>query len=121
MDIALGERESQIMEVLWDHGSLTVAEVSSLLKVKRAYTTNLTMLRKLEEKGYVGHTEEGRAHAYHATVDRADARQCAIQALVSRLFKGSSTALVTHVLGREKMTMGDARRIRVLLRRATQM
>ena len=48
MRIALAEREAQLMDVLWDHGPSTVAEVQSHLKDELAYTTVLTMLRKLE-------------------------------------------------------------------------
>src|SRR5438552_1772210 len=59
------------MNVLWDAGSATVAEVRERLSDDLAYTTVLTVLRTLEQKGYVGHTGEGRAHRYRPLVKRA--------------------------------------------------
>ena len=117
MRIALAEREAQLMDVLWDHGPSTVAQVQAHLKDDLAYTTVLTMLRKLEAKGYVGHEEEGRAHRYHALIERADAQQGALESLVSRLFKGSSDALLMHLVSREKLSAEQVRRIEEVLRR----
>lgn len=111
MKISLAEREAQLMDVLWDHGPSTVAEVQAHLRDDLAYTTVLTMLRKLEEKGYVGHAEEGRAHRYHARIERGAAQQGALEALVSRLFKGSQEALLMHLVSREKLTAEQVRRI----------
>jgi len=117
MRIALAEREAQLMDVLWDHGPSTVAEVQSHLKDELAYTTVLTMLRKLEAKAYVGHEEEGRAHRYHALIDRSAAQQGALESLVSRLFKGSSDALLMHLVSRQKLSAEQVRRIEEVLRR----
>ena len=55
------DRELDIMDVLWEHGPSTVADVRDRLPVDLAYTTVLTILRTLEEKGHVGHESEGRA------------------------------------------------------------
>lgn len=115
MRIALADREAQLMEVLWDHGPSTVNEVQAQLQDELAYTTVLTMLRKLEAKGYVGHSEEGRAHRYHALIARTAAQQGALEALVSRLFKGSSDALLMHLVAREKLSAEQVRRIEAQL------
>src|SRR5687768_9297159 len=104
MRISLADREAQLMGVLWDHGPSTVSEVQTHLSDELAYTTVLTMLRKLEAKGYVGHEEEGRAHRYRALVERSDAQKGALETLVSRLFKGSSEALLMHLVSREKLS-----------------
>jgi len=117
MRIALAEREAQLMDVLWDYGPSTVAEVQAHLKDELAYTTVLTMLRKLEAKDYVGHEEEGRAHRYHALIDRTAAQQGALESLVSRLFKGSSDALLMHLVSRQKLSAEQVRRIEEVLRR----
>ena len=117
MRISLADREAQLMDVLWDHGPSTVNEVQSRLCDELAYTTVLTMLRKLEAKGYVGHEEEGRAHRYHARIERSAAQQGALEALVSRLFKGSSDALLMHMVSREKLSEEQVRRIQAHLRK----
>jgi BlaI family penicillinase repressor len=119
MQMLLADRESQLMNVLWDQGPSTVTEVQSHLGAELAYTTVLTMLRKLEAKGFVGHVEEGRAHRYHALVERQTARDGALKTLVSRLFKGSSDALLMHLISSEKLTPKQIARIKAQLRKAT--
>ena len=64
MRVVLTDREAEFMEVLWERGPSTVAEVREHLKDDPAYTTVLTILRNLESKGYVGPTKDGRAHRY---------------------------------------------------------
>ena len=120
MRISLAEREAQLMDVLWDHGASTVTEVQSRLGDELAYTTVLTMLRKLEAKGYVGHEEEGRAHRYHALIERTAAQEGALKTLVSRLFKGSSDALLLHLVSRENLSAKQDRRIEEQLRKASR-
>jgi BlaI family penicillinase repressor len=118
MRISLAEREAQLMDVLWDRGPSTVNEVQAALADELAYTTVLTMLRKLEAKGYVGHEEEGRAHRYHALIERTAAQDGALTSLVSRLFKGSSDALLLHLVEREKLSAEQVQRIEEQLRKA---
>jgi len=120
MKITLAEREAQLMDALWDLGPSTVNEVQARLADELAYTTVLTMLRKLEAKGYVGHEEEGRAHRYHALIDRTAAQEGALKALVTRLFKGSSDALLLHLVAREKLSARQVERIEAQLRKVSR-
>jgi predicted transcriptional regulator len=120
MRISLAEREAQLMNLLWDNGPSTVSEVQTRLRADLAYTTVLTMLRKLEAKGYVGREEDGRAHRYHALVERAAAQEGALNTLISRLFKGSSVALLLHLVTREKLSARQVQRIEEQLRRASR-
>ena len=85
MEFSLTDREASLMEVLWDAGPSTVAEVRAALADPLAYTTVLTILRNLESKGYVTHTEEGRAHRYSALVARDAAQRSALAALKAML------------------------------------
>ena len=62
----LSGREWDVMNVLWERGSATVAEVLDELQDELAYTTILTILRRLEEKGHVEHSPDGKAHRYGA-------------------------------------------------------
>src|SRR5690606_2255313 len=64
MEVILHDRELDLMEVLWERGSATAAEVRAALKDDLAYNTVLTILRRMEDKGYLRHEEEGRAHRY---------------------------------------------------------
>jgi predicted transcriptional regulator len=115
MEIVLYDRELEVMEVLWERGPATVAEVRERLADEMAYTTVLTVLRRLEEKGYVGHEEEGRAHRYHALVERAAARESALERLTSRLFQGSPELLLTHLMSRRKLSKAELKRLRTLV------
>lgn len=94
----LGDRELDVMSVLWELGSGTVAEVRERLRDELAYTTVLTILRNLEEKGFVTHEAEGRAHRYAPAVARDTARRSAIARLVDKLFQGSPEQLVAQLV-----------------------
>ncbi len=115
MNITLTDREADLMDVLWEHGPSTVAEVRDRLTDDLAYTTVLTVLRTLESKGYVGHGEEGRAHRYSTLIARDAARRSALQALSSKLFKGSAELLMSHLVSDQKLTAPEIERIRDLL------
>jgi predicted transcriptional regulator len=120
MRIVLADREADLMEVLWDHGPSTVAEVRKRLKVKLAYNTVLSILRTLETKGYIGHEEEGRAHRYVARVAREAARHSALRHLSAKLFKGSVELLMTSAVSDKKLSDEEIRRIRALLDKRAQ-
>jgi len=115
MDISLTNREADIMQVLWDHGPCVVAEVRGHLRDELAYTTVLTLLRTLEAKGYVRHTEEGRGHRYAAKVRQQAARKSALKHLTEKLFQGSAEILFTHLVSDQKLTADQIRRMRALL------
>src|SRR5215218_5678331 len=115
MEIVLYERELEVMEVLWERGSATVAEVREALEDEMAYTTVLTVLRRLEEKGFVAHDEEGRAHRYRPLVERAQARESALERLTKRLFQGSPELLLTHLVSHRKLSKAELRRLRDLV------
>ncbi|HEU4603739.1 MAG TPA: BlaI/MecI/CopY family transcriptional regulator [Steroidobacteraceae bacterium] len=115
MDIYLTDREADVMRVLWDRGPSVVAEVREQLQDDLAYTTVLTILRTLEAKGFVKHEEEGRVHRYVATVKEQDARKSALRHLTSKLFKGSSELLFTHLVSDQKLSDEQIKRMRKLL------
>jgi predicted transcriptional regulator len=115
MDIQFTDREADLMQVLWDRGPSTVAEVRASLKDKLAYTTVLTILRTLEAKGYVQHKEEGRGHRYFATVKQQAAQESALRHITSKLFKGSSELLLTRLVSDKALTPEQVHRMRKLL------
>jgi BlaI family penicillinase repressor len=115
MEIAFTPRESVIMAVLWSHGPSTVAEVRERLSDDLAYNTVLTMLRILEEKGYVGHEQEGRAYRYHARVEREQAAASAVRGLVGRMFGGSPLLLMTQLVEQRALPESELKRLRDLI------
>jgi predicted transcriptional regulator len=115
MHIVLADREAELMEVLWDHGPSTVAEVRDRVPDDLAYTTVLSMLRTLEAKGYVTHDTEGKAHRYSAVIERDAARRSALRAMSEKFFKGSTATLLTHFVAQEKLSEDEVQRLRKLL------
>jgi predicted transcriptional regulator len=114
-EIYLTDREADVMQVLWDHGASVVNEVKEKLHDELAYTTVLTILRTLEQKGYVKHEEEGRVHRYFAAVKETAARKSALRHLTGKLFKGSSELLFTHLVADQKLSTDQIKRMRELL------
>jgi BlaI family penicillinase repressor len=114
-ELVLGNRELDVMRVLWDLGSGTVTDVRERLPVDLAYTTVLTILRNLEEKAYVSRVAEGRAHRYSPRVGRLAARRSAIARVVDTLFHGAPEELVAHMVEDRTLTARDVRRLRALI------
>ena len=79
-------RELDVMSILWDLGSATVSDVQGRLSDPLAYTTVLSVLRTLTEKGYVRHEAEGRAYRYFALVDWTAAGRRELRRLVKKGF-----------------------------------
>jgi predicted transcriptional regulator len=103
------------METLWDRGPSTVSDVQAALVDPLAYTTVLTILRTLEEKGYVGHDSVGRAHRYKPLIERDVAQRSALEALSEKLFNGSAELVVTRLVADAKLTPQQIERIRRLI------
>src|ERR1700755_1810075 len=114
-DFVLGDRELDVMGVLWDLGSGTVSEVRDKLPVDLAYTTVLTILRNLEAKDFVDHVAEGKAHRYAPKVARRAARRSALAKIVDKLFHGSPEQLVAQLVEDEELSADDLKRLRALL------
>lgn len=115
MDIVFTDRELDVMAVLWERGAATVAEVRDALPDDLAYTTVLTILRTLEEKGHVTHDEQGRAHRYRPLVPRAKAEKSALSRLLKKLFQGSPELLLTQLVSDRKLSPDDLKRMRALI------
>jgi predicted transcriptional regulator len=115
----LTEVEQRVMEVLWSSGSGTVSEVLAAVDTPKplAFNTVQTMLRILEQKGYVEHTEEGRAFRYYSVVDKEAASRSAVQSVVRRFF-GSPGALALNLLQSEALSEDELTRIRRLIAEA---
>lgn len=111
-ELTLGDRELDIMGVLWELGDGTVAEVRERLPVDLAYTTVLTILRKLEAKGLVRHRVEGKAHRYIPKVGQKRTRQTVLGRLIDKLFDGSPEQLLAHLVDDHDLSPAEVKRIR---------
>ncbi len=116
----LTDAETRVMTVLWAKERATVAEVTAAMPRRHpvAYNTVQTILRILEEKGYVTHEQEGRAFVYQPIVARKDARQRALGYLTKSLFEGSPSLLVLNVLEDERIDRAEIERLKALINKA---
>ena len=104
------------MEVVWEKGSASAAEVlGSLPDADVAYTTVLNTLRILETKGYVRHTKDGKAFIYHPLVDRDQASRSAVQYLVRRFFSNSPGLLVSNLIREEQLNKKDLQKLKQMI------
>ena len=115
MAAEFGERELDVMGVLWATGSATVAEVREQLPADLAYTTVLTILRNLEAKGFVRHEGEGKAHRYFPVVARKTAGRSAVARLIDKMFGGDPAMLVSHLVSDHPLSEEELRKLHATL------
>jgi BlaI family transcriptional regulator, penicillinase repressor len=94
----LSRRERQIMDLLFQRGRATAAEVQRGLPDPPSYSAVRAMLRILEEKGHVRHEQDGPRYVYVARVDRDKARHSALRHLVQTFFDGSTEQAVAALI-----------------------
>ena len=94
----LSRRERQIMDVLFQRGEATVAEVQESLADPPSYSSVRTLLRVLEDKGFVAHTQEGPRYVYSPTIGKERARRSALRRLRETFFNGSSEQVMAALL-----------------------
>jgi BlaI family penicillinase repressor len=116
-EIRLGRLELQIMNVVWDRETASVHDVKDVLSQGRkpAYSTILTMMRKLEAKRYLTHEVDDRTFVYHATVSRQTARRSLLGDLLDRVFEGSPALLLSSLVEEDRITPEELREIRKLV------
>ena len=101
----LGDLERRVMDVLWDSAASpqTGREVADQLP-DRAYTTVLTMMKVLEQKGYVKKTRTDRAFVYRSSKPRATVIGGMVREFVDRVFDGASRPMLLHLVREARLT-----------------
>ncbi len=99
-DIAqpLSRRERQIMQALYRLGKGTVAEVLEALPDPPSYSAVRALLRILEEKGYLRHSQDGARYVYEPRIAKTKARRSALSSILQNFFKGSREELLAALL-----------------------
>jgi BlaI family transcriptional regulator, penicillinase repressor len=117
--VTLTNHELRLMNVLWERERATVADIVDALEPPPlAYTTVMTTLSTLEEKGYVAHHKPGRAFVYHALVKRSDAATSLLDTLLERFFGSSPGVLAVALLEDDRLSDEDVATLkRVIARR----
>lgn len=114
----LTERESQIMQMLWQHGSMFVREMVELYPEPRPHVNTVsTTVRILEDKGYVGHEQVGGSHRYFAIARMEDFRERSLTDLIRNYFNNSYKSAVSALVEEEKISVDELREIIDLIER----
>ena len=101
---SLTKAEEQVMQLLWQRGPSFVKELVAIMpKPKPAITTVSTLVRILEEKGFVRHEAFGRSHRYHAVVSKEAYSARSLKRMMRDYFAGSPKQLPSFFLEREKL------------------
>jgi len=114
-EIYFPPRELAVMSVLWRLGAATVSNVRDALEEDLAYTTVLSALQTLEEKGYVGHKAEGRAYRYHPLVKAERAGVNALTRIREAIFQGSAERMFAQMVSDRGLSREELVRMRRLL------
>src|ERR1051325_11370565 len=96
-EIYFPPRELAVMSVIWRLGSATVTDVREALEEDLAYTSVLSALQTLEEKGYVRHEAEGRAYRYFPAVEAERAGGSALSRIRDSIFQGSAERMFAQI------------------------
>ena len=115
--IILTRQELQIMKVVWDRGAATVKEVCDVISQKKptAYTTVLTLMGILEDKGALTHVRAGRAYIYKPLLSRQQATRNQIHDVATRFFDGRAEKMIESVLESELSQAEQVATLRKLL------
>ena len=116
----LTEAELRIMRILWDRGESLVSDLVSAMPAEAplAYTSVLTTVRILEQKGYVEHRQEGRAFLYSPCVAQNDASRSEVRHVLHRFFDNSREQLMLSLLGEGDITPDELQRLKEAIAQA---
>jgi predicted transcriptional regulator len=114
----LTSQELEIMKVVWSAGASTVRGVYEALLERRkiAYTTVMTMMNILEQKGYLKKTQKDRAYVYQATKPQKQVIRGMVREFVDRVFNGSAEPLLLHLVEDRRLSEEDLNQIRGLMK-----
>jgi len=117
-DQDLSQAEFEVLKVLWDHAPATVREVMNELHARDrrvAYTTVLTFLTRLRQKGFVTTRKSGQAYVYKPKVSRERIVKSRLSDMIDQLFDGAAAPLVLQLMEQESFTPDEIARLRRLI------
>lgn len=118
-DYELGEAELAVLRVLWDFGPQTVREAMTHMHDrgrKVAYTTVLTFLTRLEQKGFVTSDKADLAYIYRAKVSRENVTRSRVRSLIEQLYDGATGPMVLQLIENGRFTSDEIAQLRKLIK-----
>ena len=109
----LTAHELEIMKIVWRREAVTVRDVYEELRERRsiAYTTVMSGMKTLEQKGYLKANQHDRAYLYRPAQPKNQVIKGMVREFVERVFNGSARPLVVHLLEDDRLTESDLREI----------
>jgi BlaI family penicillinase repressor len=116
-DKQLTNLQMDVMQVLWQQGEATVAQVHTAMQDERklAMTTVATLLSRLEKYGLLAHRTEGRQYVYRPLVSQSEVRRSRLTELIDQFFHGNPTDLVYHLINEAEIDNEDIARLQSLI------
>lgn len=117
------DRELEALKVLWDRGEATVRDVCEALNAQGeelAYTTVLSLLQVMEQKGLVTHRSEGKAYVYLAAIEREKTLRQLATGFLDRVFDGALDEYLVHALGKRKISSAEIEQLEKMLAAARE-
>src|SRR5262245_44383629 len=110
-------QELEIMKIVWRAGAATVRDVYETLLERRkiAYTTVMTMMNILEQKGHLKKTQKDRAYVYQAARPQKQVIRGMVREFVDRVFNGSAEPLLLHLVEDRRLSEQDLEEIRRMI------
>lgn len=115
------ERELQALKILWDRGEATVREICESLAEhgqSLAYTTILSLMQTMEQKGLVGHNASGKTYSYFPKVRRDSTFRSLARGFLDSVFDGAMDEYLLHALQSRRLSADEIARLEVLISQA---
>ena len=108
----LTEKEAEVMGILWRDGALTVREIRERYEEPLPHINTVsTIVRILEEKGFVGHKAEGKSFRYFPAVEKVEVREKSFSRFVKEYFDNSYKSVISALVQEEKISADELREI----------
>jgi predicted transcriptional regulator len=124
-DVLPTGRELEALKVLWDKGKATVREIYQEMRPREgegelAYTTVLSLLQTMEQKGLVGHTSAGKAYLYHAVVPRDRTFRTLAGSFLDQVFDGALGEYLARALQSKRPSFEELEELEAMIAEAKQ-
>lgn len=113
----LGETEMEVLHHVWKLGEASVSDVRERILENRkvAYTTIMTVMKNLADKGFLKYRKEGISYIYSAAIEPSDVQYNLVDGIVDKVFQGSAKDLVQTLVKSENLTEDERREIKNLI------
>lgn len=108
----LTKKEEEIMTFLWANGPMRVKDIQDLYDDPKPHVNTIsTLIRILEDKGYVGYEPAGKAYKYYALVSKDIFKKDTLTKVISKYFNNSYVGAVSTLVEEEKVSIDDLKRL----------